>query len=212
MAMTLTTTLREERGKKVKALRAQGFLPCVMYGAKQTVTALSVSQKDFEKMFSEAGESTVIVLTGVGADKEVLVQDVAYDPVHGQPVHVDFFAVDQSSTLTVHVPLEFVGESPATKTGGAVLTKVLHEIEVECFPKNIPQEILVDVSGLMAIDDSIHVKDLPKIEGVEYLADPEDVVVIASGVADEVEEEPQAIDMASIDVEKKGKKEEEPAE
>lgn len=206
--MTLAATKRDERGKKVRKLREAGMVPSIVYGTKSEPLAISVPHKDFSKLFADAGESTVIVLKGLDRDREVLVQEVAFDPVSGNPLHVDFFEVDQAATLSVTVPLEFVGEAPAVKTGGAVLTKVLHEIEVECLPKNIPQHIEVSVAGLAAIDDTIHVKDLPKLSGVEYQADPEDVVVIASALVEETEES-TTVDMASVEVEKKGKKDEE---
>ena len=208
MVMTLQASPRAERGKKVQALRAAGMVPSIVYGAKTEPVAISVPQKEFAKLFAEAGESTVIVLKGLEKDKEVLVHDVAFDPVSGAPLHADFYEVDQSATLTVHVPLEFIGESPAVKSAGAVLTKVLHEIEVECLPKNIPQHIEVSVEGLAAIDDAIHVKDLPTLAGVSYLADAEDVVVIASAVEEESAES-APVDMSAVEVEKKGKKEEE---
>ncbi len=205
--MTLNAQMRAERGKKVGALRKAGMVPSVVYGAKTEPATISVSAKDFGKLFAEAGESTVIVLKGLDKDREVLVHDVAFDPVSGAPLHVDFYEVDQSVTLTVHIPLEFVGEAPAVKTGGAVLTKVLHEIEVECLPKNIPQHIEVSVSGLAAIDDVVHVKDLPQLPGVTYLADADDVVVIASTIEEE-SAEAGPVDMSAVEVEKKGKKEE----
>lgn len=207
MTFTLTAQPRSERGKKLKALRAKGLLPAVVYGPKEATTPMNIDLREFKKMYEEAGESTIVVLKGLDDDKEVLIHDVAYDPVFGNPIHVDFYAIERGKKLTVDVELVFVGEAPAVKTGGGVITKVLHELEVECLPRNLPQHIDVDLSGLTEIDQQIHVKNIVLPEGVEALNDPDDVVVVVSEVKEEVEEEPTAIDMDAIQVEKKGKEE-----
>ncbi len=212
MEMILQASPREARGKKLVALRKEGVLPGVMYGAKEAALPLSLSLKDFEKLFATAGESTLIVLKGLGADKEVLVHDVSHDPVSGAIIHVDFYAVEQGKTLTVDVPLEFVGEAPALKTPSTTLTKVLYEVEVECMPRSIPQHLEVDLSSLAEVGDAIYLKDIKLPSGVELVADGEDVIVIVSEVEEEVETPAEGPDMSQIDVEKKGKKEEEESE
>lgn len=210
MEMTLQASPRTEKGKQLKALRSAGVLPAVVYGPKESALSFSLARKEFEKLFAEAGESTLIMLKGLGADKEVLVHDVAYDPVSGHPIHVDFYAIEAGKTLRVHVPIEFEGEAPVLK-GDATLTKVLHEIEVECLPRSLPQHLTIDISTLMQVGDSIHVKDLKLPAGVIVVADPDDVIVVANAVVEEVEEAPAAVDMDAIEVEQKGKKEEEEA-
>lgn len=212
MEMILQASPREARGKKLAGLRKEGVLPGVMYGAKETALPLSLSLKDFEKLFAQAGESTLIVLKGLGADKEVLVQDVAHDPLSGAPIHVDFYAVEAGKTLTVGVPIEFIGEAPALKIASTTLTKVILEVEVECLPRNIPQHLEVDLSSLKEVGDTIHMKDIKLPAGVTLAVDEEDVVVIVSQVEEEVESPIEAPDMSQIGVEKKGKKEEEAAE
>lgn len=208
MDKVLMVKPRAERGKKLAGLRASGLLPAVMYGAKEASVSISVPRAEFEKLFAEAGESTVLTLKGLDHEMDVLVHDVAYDPVLSTPIHVDFIAIDKNKKLQVHVPIEFEGEAPATKAGGAVLTKVLHEVEVECLPKDLPQHISVSLDGLTEIGSTIHVKDLPKINGVVILAEADDVVAIVSEVVEEAETVPEAIDMTAIEVEQKGKKEE----
>ncbi len=209
MVMTLEATPRTEKGKKLQALRNEGLLPGVVYGPKETPVSFTVSRKVFDKTFEAAGESTLLVLKGLGADKEVLVQEVSYDPVSGESIHVDLYAVEAGKVLQVGVELEFVGEAPALKLGSTTLTKVLHEIEVECMPKDLPSHITVDLSVLVNIGDSINVRDLPALTGVEFLAEADDVIVVVSSVEEEVETPGAAVDIAAIDVEKKGKKEEE---
>ncbi len=209
MEMMLEVAPRAETGKKLKALRDAGTLPGVMYGKKEAPVSLSLSRKVFEKLFSTAGESTIITLKGLSGDKDVLVQDVALDPVTGAAIHVDFYAVESDKLLQVHVPIEFEGEAPVLKAGDAILTKVLHEIEVECLPRHLPQHVTVDVSVLAAIGDTIHVSDIKLPANVTAVGNPEDVVVVASAAVEEVEAPVEAVDMAAIEVEKKGKTEEE---
>lgn len=205
MTITIKVTERKERGKQLAKLRQNGVLPAVIYGPKEEASAINLDSKEFEKIFREAGESSVMVLTGVGEDKEVLVQDVAYNRVKGGIEHVDFYAIEKGKEVTVNIPLEFVGEAPAIKLGGS-LTKVLHEIEVTCKPANLPHEIVVDVSSLNTFEDMIHVKDLNIPAGVKVENDPEDTVALVAEAKEEPVE-PVAIDMSAIEVEKKGKEE-----
>ena len=204
MVATLKVEKREQKGKKAAKLRASGVLPAVMYGPKEEATLISLDAKEFDKVFKEAGESTIINLEGLGEEKEVLVHDVDYDPVRGGVRHVDFYAIERGKKLQVAVQLEFVGEAPVEKKGG-VLTKVLYELEIESLPRNLPHEIEVQLSGLIEFGDTIHVKDLVLPEGVEALADPEDVVVVANEAEEEPEEPTEAPDMDAIEVEQKGK-------
>ena len=209
MEMILQASARTLQGKKLRMLRKEGVLPAVVYGPKETALSISLTQKDFEKLFAKTGESTLISLTGLGEAKDVLVHDVSYDPVSGSIIHVDFYAIEKGKTLTLDVPIEFEGEAPALKSGSAMITKVLHEIEVECLPSNLPQHIVVDISTLTEIGSVIHVRDIVVPTGVTFSADPDDVVVVVSAAEEEVETALEAPDMAAIDVEKKGKKEEE---
>lgn len=210
MTFSLSVEIRSERGKKLGKLRDAGKLPAIMYGPKEEATPLSLDRIAFEKLFKQTGESSVITLTGLVKPKEVLVHDVAFDARRGGITHVDFYAIEAGKEITVHVPLEFEGESPAIKLGGT-LTKVLHEIEVTCIPSNLPQHITVDVSSLVDFESRIHVKDLTIPKGVTVENDPEDIVVLVQAVEEELAE-PVVLDMSTIEVEKKGKVETEDAE
>ncbi len=139
---------------------------------------------------------------------ETLIHDVAYNPVSGEPIHADFYVVDQTKTIQVPVHLEYVGEAPAEKAGG-VLVKVLHELEVEALPKNLPHEIEVDLSVLVNIDSQILVQDLKLPAGVTAVNEPEAVVAAMSEAKEEPEESAAPVDLSAIEVEKKGKTEEE---
>lgn len=206
MTFSLTVEPRTERGKKLNQLRTVGKLPAIMYGPKEETTALTIDRVAFEKVLKEAGESSMITLSGTGLKtaKEVLVHDVSFDARRGGVIHVDFYAVEAGKEITVDIPLEFVGEAPALKQGGT-LTKVLHEVSVTCMPTNLPKEIVVDISILDDFEKQIHVKDLVVPTGVTIENDGEEVVVLAQPVEEEVEA--PVVDMASIEVEKKGKTE-----
>lgn len=206
MTFTLAVETRTERGKQLDRIRAAGKLPAVMYGPKEETTSLVMDRVAFEKIFKQTGESGMITLKGPNGPKDVLVQDVAFDPRRGGIVHVDFYAVEAGKEITVHVPLEFEGEVPALKLGGT-LTKVLHEVEVTCTPQNLPQHIMVDVSVLVDFEARIHVKDLTIPKGVTVENDPEDVVALVQAVTEEKEAPVAVIDMDAIEVEKKGKTE-----
>lgn len=187
-------------------MRAFGKLPAVLYGPKEAATSLSLSRLAFEKTFKEAGESTVITLAGLDEDKDVLVQDIAYDPVSSVPIHVDFYAIEKGKKVTVHVPIEFIGVAPVVAQLGGVLTKVLHELEIEALPKDLPHEIAVDISLLTAFDSQITVADITAPTGVTILNNPDDVVVVAAEAVEEVEAPVEQVDMSAIAVEERGKR------
>lgn len=201
MTLNLNVTKRE---KKVPA----EHIPAVVYGPKQESISLSVDKKEFDKLFKEAGESTIISLEGAGETIEVLIHDVAFNPVKGGVQHVDFYAIERGKELTTDIALEFIGEAPAEKQGG-VLTKALHEVEVTCRPSKLPKEIVVDVSVLVDFESSIRVKDLIVDEEVKINNDPEETVAVVVPVQEEVEEPAEAVDMSAVEVERKGKEEEE---
>lgn len=208
MAQTLKVKKREVFGKKLKKERENGQLPVVVYGPKDKPENYFVDSIDFLKVFREAGESTVIELTGEENSKDVLIHDVSYDPVSDTPIHVDFYAIEKGKKVEVAVPLEFIGVSPAVKNLSGILVKVLHELQIEAMPKDLPHEIEIDISPLVDFDSQILVKDVKAPEGVTILNDADEVVVLTNAPEEEKEEE-EPIDMDSIEVEKKGKKEEE---
>lgn len=208
---TLAATKREKIGKTSRSHVREGKLAAVVYGPKQESTPITLTLKEFEKVFREAGESSVIELTGLGATLQVLVHDIDHDPVKSTPRHVDFYAIEKGAKVEVAVPLNFIGESAAVKAG-ANLVKVLHELEIEAAPADLPHAIDVDISVLDAVGDQIHVRDLKIPARVTVKVDEEEVVALIQEVEEEPEEPAAALDMAAIEVEKKGKTDEEGAE
>jgi len=206
----LTVEKRERTGtKSLTALRDEGLIPGVVYGKKEKSTPIKLNLREFKKTFKTAGESSIIQLKGVSnEDMDVLIHDVDFEPVKGEPRHVDFYAIERGKKLTVSVPLEFVGVAPAIKDLGGILVKVMHEIEIESLPRDLPQQIEVNIEGIIDFDTSIHVRELKLPEGVTATADAEEVVASANEAVEEVFEEPEVVDMDAIEVEEKGKDEE----
>ena len=203
--MTLDVEKRSKNG--IKTLRVEGLIPAVFYGRKEESTPITISEKDFVKVWKDAGESTVISLHGAGKDVDTLIHDVQLNPVTDRPIHADFYVIEKDRKITVDVPIEFIGEAPAEKME-LVLVKVLHEIEVQSLPANLPQEIEVDLSSLVDVQSQILIKDLKLPEGVVATAEPEEVIISVTEAREEEPETPaEAPDMDSIEVEQKGKDE-----
>jgi large subunit ribosomal protein L25 len=198
------------RDKKspVSKIREEGMIPAVVYGPKFANTSVSLGYQDFVRFYNKHGVTTLISLDIDGKAVNTLVHDITLHPVTNKVIHIDFYAPEAGKKVHAEVPLNFIGESAAVK-GGANLVKVMHEIEVEALPENLPHAIDVDLSIITSIDVAVHVKDLALPAGVTVTADPEEVVASAVEVKEEVESAP--IDLSKIEVEKKGKTEEEPA-
>lgn len=209
-SLALTAQKRESR-KNLDTMREAKNLPAVFYGTKTKSTPITLSLNAFVKAWRQAGESGIISLDVEGGDTlDVLIQDVAVDPVTDIPIHVDFYAIDKDKKVTVNVPLEFEGEAPIAKTGEGTVVKVMHELEIEALPKDLPHDIKVDISKLTELDSHIAVSDLPLPAGVEATAEPEETVVsVTAQVEVEEEETEEAPDFENIEVEQKGKKEDE---
>ncbi len=203
------TVEKRDTAKNTNGMRREGVMPAVVYGRSEESTPISLSRKEFEKVFKQGGSSTVITLKGLGEDKDALIHDVEFHAVSGEPLHADFYAIEKGQTVTVSVPLEFDGVSPAVKDLGGILVKVMHEIEMEVQPKDLPAAIHVDISALTGLDSKIFVSDL-KFPSSAVLSVPTDEVVAMVDTAKEETEEAAPMDLSSIETSvERGKKEEE---
>jgi len=207
----MTVTLNVKKREKVsnEALRKGGEIPAIFYGKKEESTPISVKLNDFIKVWREVGESSVITLKGDIGEKDALVYDVDIDPLTNNPRHADFYVFEAGHELEVNVSLEFIGVAPAVKELGGTLVKVLHEITIKAMPKNLPHELEVDIGGLVDFESQILAKDVKLPEGVTLVEKPEEVIALVEEIKEEAEEAPAEIDLSSIEVEKKGKQEEE---
>lgn len=204
--LKLDAEVRDAFGKKLDKGRKQGKLPAVFYGPKEKNQSIFVDFINFKKIWREAGESTIIKLVLGKKETDILIYNVDMDPIKNEPIHVDFYAPDMTKKITASVPLEFIGESPAVKSMAGILVKVIHELEIEVMPKDLPSEISVDISEIKTFEDKITVADIKLPEGVKLLASPEDVVCL---VEEPKEEEPEAEAPSLEDIEVTTEKKEE---
>ena len=202
---------KRDEGIKLDALRKGGEIPAVFYGAGKTTTSIAIGIVDFKKIWRDAGESSAVKVAVGTENIDVLIHEVQVDPVTDEPIHVDFLAIDMKKKIKVKVPLEFTGVSNAVKTGVGNLVKVLHEVEVEALPADLPHKLSVDISKLETLDNNITVADIKLPEGVVAITNAGDIVVSVVAQVEEKEEVVVAPDLSAIEVMKKGKIEEEGA-
>ena len=205
--LTLKGEIRDPKSK-LAALRAEGFVPAVYYGHKEKPVSCVFPIVAFRKAWREAGESMVITLEMPKGNVNALIQEVQVDPIKGMPIHADFYVIEKGHEVTVHTPIEFTGVSEAVKTLGGSLVKVLHELEVKALPENLPHNFTVDIASLATLDAQILAKDIVLPKGVTLVTGADDVVAAIAVAKDEPIEAP-VMDLSAIEVEKKGKKEEE---
>ena len=189
----LGVELREGRGKGVaRKLRAAGRIPGICYRRNADSVAISLDPNELDRLLRKAssGINTLIDLkVASGGDfdgRQVLIKELQRDPISGAFLHADLYAVDLQQKIHVSVPIHITGTAIGVSLGGGILDHATRELDVECLPNAIPEEFPVDVSGL-EIGDSIHVRDIAVLEGVEILNDPD--VSIVSVVAPAIVEE-----------------------
>ncbi|HBA46004.1 hypothetical protein A2W67_03415 [Candidatus Nomurabacteria bacterium RIFCSPLOWO2_02_40_28] len=197
---------------KLDTLRKGGEIPAVFYGLGKVSTSISIPIIQFKKVWREAGESSAVKVSMTDADIDVLIHEVQVDPVTDEPIHVDFLAIDMNKKIRVKVALVFEGVSNAVKSGIGNLVKVLHEIEVEALPKDLPHNLVADISSLETLDNNILVSDIKLPSGVVVVTNGGDVVASVVAQVEEKEEIVVPVDLTAIEVEKKGKKDEEGVE
>ncbi len=172
----LQATARTEQKKQVKALRAAGQIPAIVYGKGFDSQMVKVNQLEFLKIFHRAGSSALVELS-VDEHKplHVLITEVQNDHL-GSPRHIDFHQVNMNETIRTEVPLKLVGDAPGVYNLGGSLIQVLEEIEVEALPANLPQAIEVDITGLEEFDAHLSVSDLVIPANVTVMTDEHEMV------------------------------------
>lgn len=152
---------RKISGRKVKQLRREGIIPANVYGKDVKSLSIQIPVKDFKTAFAKVGETGILDLE---INKEVkprpvLVNSVQIHPVTDDILHVDFRQVDLTKKVAVSIPIEVTGESPAVTQGG-VLIQLIHEVEVEALPRDLPDKFTLNVSKLESIGQGISLKDI----------------------------------------------------
>lgn len=214
--LLLSAKTRKALGNQVKSLRRKDLLPAVVYGHGFKSTPLIVEYRPFEKIYTAAGESSLVDLI---IDKKepvrVLIQDVQTDSITGRFLHVDFHQVKMTEKITTEVVLEFVGESKAVKELGGILVRNLDKVKIECLPKDLVHTIKVDISSLNTFEGMIRVVDLKLPSGIEIKDKPEEVIALVQPprTEEELKELEEKPEEAKVEeVEKVEKKEEEVVE
>lgn len=195
-------------GKQVRALRREGKLPGVVYGHHIEPLAIVMDLRDTSRSLTGLAPSALVTVDVDGEKHMTLVREKQRDHITGQLTHVDFLAVSLEEKLRTNVYLSLMGVAPAIKTYSAIQVAGIDELEVECLPRDLPERIEIDLSGLDAIGAAIHVRDLKLSDKVRILTDPDAMIVLIT--APEMEEEAGAEGgAAEPEVIEKGKKEEE---
>ena len=193
-----------------RRVRVQGLIPAVVYGAGQPPVPVTVDPKVITKILhSDSGHNSIFDLNiEGGAGSKVMIVDWQNEPIKGKLLHIDLKRIAMNVRMTVSVPVQLDGVPVGVKTGGGVLSQVLHEVEIECLPGDIPSHIDVDVSEL-ELNDAIHISDLPHTDKIKFLGEEDALVAHVTAMKEEVEAEPVVAAPAEPEVAKKGKPEEE---
>ncbi len=183
----LKAEARAVTGKKVKQIRQAGKIPAVLYGHDIKSQNLAVDVKEFNQIFKQIGETSLLELIVGGKKHNVLIHDLWRHPLSHEVRHIDFYEVRMDEKIKVKVPLAFVGESPAVKNEGGILVKSLHEVEVEALPQDLPKEIEIDISALATFEDKIHIGDLKLGSGVKILLEKQEMIASVTPPRSEAE-------------------------
>ena len=213
--VVLKATKREVIGKQVKAMRREGKLPAVIYGRHTDPISIALDAHNASLVLGRLTSSSLVTIELDGTQYPTLVREKQRDYIKNRLLHVDFLVVSLDETITASVRLNYIGVSVAVKDFDAVLVHNLDQVEVECLPGDLPEQIDVDISVLARPGESIRVKDLKVSDKVAILDDPETTVAVAAFAR--VEEEVAAVPGAEVAAEEgepelaveRGKKEEE---
>jgi len=194
-AKKLNALPRTERRKGAAGrLRRQGKIPAIVYGHTEPLT-VAVDAREFRTAFKRITENTIVELTLPEGVHEVLVKDYQRDNLSGEILHLDFYEFEKGKALRTRVPVRLTGAPVGVKEGG-ILDTLIHDLDIECLPKDLPEVVVVDVSDL-ALNHSLHVRDLPLAEGVRAINNPDQVVCVVA--VRKVEEEAKPAEAEAVE-------------
>jgi large subunit ribosomal protein L25 len=204
---SITATPRTGKFNKgfARRVRMQGLIPAVVYGAGQPSVAVTVDPKVITKiLYSDSGHNTLFDLAIEGGDSgKGMIVDWQNEPIKGHLLHIDIKRIAMDKAMRVSVPVHLTGTAIGVKTHGGILGQVLHEVEIECLPGDIPGHIDVDISGL-DLHGAIHISDLPHSDKLKFLGE-ENALVAHVTVAKEEAAAEVVAGPAEPEVAKKGK-------
>ena len=169
-----------------RRVRARGKVPAVVYGAAEPAVAVEVDPKQIQKILhSETGHNTIFDLEVSGSSAKVMIVDWQYEPIKGKLIHIDFKRIALDKPIRVEVPIQLTGVAIGVKTSGGILDQMLREVEIECLPGDIPNNIAVDVSNL-DFGMVLRVSDLPHTEKLRFLTSEDKPVAHVVSIKEEV--------------------------
>ncbi|MEN9285109.1 MAG: hypothetical protein RLZZ179_2602 [Verrucomicrobiota bacterium] len=181
-AQSLTAHTRKRSGSgALNSLRREGLIPAVVYGKSQPSLNVRLNAKQVETVLHHSVSEQILVnltIEDSGETKLALIQDVQHNPLTGAIIHLDFHAISENERIHANVPLELVGDAAGVKAGG-LLEHLVHKLEVQCLPKDLPEIIRVDVTGI-EVGKALHLREIPLPEGVRASADGELIVALVS--------------------------------
>ena len=178
--MTLEGERREALGRHVKALRREGITPANLYGRGAESISFQAESRALDRLVTDGGRGSLVELTIDGQKHQTLLRNLQRHPVTRAILHADFYIVEMNRPVQTTVPVHLVGDAPAARLPGAVITHLTHEVTIECLPANIPAAVELDVTVLEELEVSLHVSDITAPEGVEILTDSETIIVRAT--------------------------------
>src|SRR5476649_727210 len=168
---------------EVTKLRRDGRVPATIYGRLAKPQNLEVNSKEFADLLHHSASENLLVDLSVENDARskrlALVKEIQHHPLDGKVLHFDFHEVAENEKVTVQVPVETTGEAAGVKVGGGTLEHILHKLKIRCLPKDLPEQIILDVTAL-EIGKSIHLGEIKAPEGVEIIGDKHITVVAVS--------------------------------
>ncbi len=201
---------RSIKGKQVSQLRRAGILPGVIYGHKIEPQAIQMDRHTVSLQMSSITPTTLVTVDVAGNKIKAFVRDRQRDVLYGVLTHLDFLAVSMTEKMRASVALDLTGEAPVLDDAIYLLNQNLNELEIECLPQDMPERVMVDVSGIKTPEDTITVADLDLGADVTILTDSSEVIVAVSYVAVEETEEVEEIEVEETfgepEVLEKGKK------
>ena len=181
---------REARGRHLRRLRRQGNTPIHIYGRGMESIAAQVETPILRRVVIAAGHNSPVMVTYAGSPHFTFIREIQKDPVTSEVLHIDFLQVDASVRMQSQVTIRLEGEAPAVRLHRAEISFNLRDVTVECLPTEVPQELVLDISGLAELGSVLHVSDLTAPAGVTILTDAEGIIVRMSAptVPEEIEE------------------------
>jgi large subunit ribosomal protein L25 len=189
--LKIKATKRDVLGKKTRFLRRQGVTPAHLFGHSLESLALQCDTNELKKIVASAGMTRLVNLNveGEKEPKTVFLREIQKDAITRELLHVDFYQVRKGEKMTMDVPIVLVGEAPAMKGKGRILSRGTTVLSLECLPEKVPPQIEVDISVLAELDQSIYVKDIHLDPDILVHDDPELLVVKVSEIVIKIEEE-----------------------